>query len=104
MKSKAHTYLNVQTDAHSKVGKKIEKRRELRRTRRSRSCPNRKNRTNRHPVLNDSISLTKNAFVVAQFIAPRTFKMSDISVMVFYFSELVLDVVEDGNVKIDALP
>ena len=49
VKSEAHTYLNVQTDAHSKVGKKIEKRRELRRTRRSRSCPNRKNRTNRHP-------------------------------------------------------
>ena len=41
------------------------------------------------PFLNDSISLTKNAFVVAQFIAPLTFKMSYISVMVFYFSELV---------------
>ena len=47
MKSTSHTYLNVQADAHSKVGKKVEKRRELRRTRRSRSCPNRKNRTNR---------------------------------------------------------
>ncbi len=55
VKSKAHTYLNVQTDAHSKVGKKIEKRRELRRTRRSRSCPNRKNRTNRHPANKERI-------------------------------------------------
>ena len=47
VQSEAHTYLNVQADAHSKVGKKIEKRRELRRGRRSRKCPNRKNRTNR---------------------------------------------------------
>ena len=42
------------------------------------------------PFLNDGITLTKNPFVLAQFIAPLTFKMSDISVMVFYFSELVL--------------
>ena len=47
MKSASHTYLNVQADAHSKVGKKVEKRRDLRRTRRSCTCPNRKNRTNR---------------------------------------------------------
>lgn len=47
VKSETHTYLNVQADAHNKVGKKIEKRRELRRGRRSRKCPNRKNRTNR---------------------------------------------------------
>ena len=47
VKSEAHTYLNIQTDAHSKVGKKVEKRRELRRGRRSRKCPNRKNRANR---------------------------------------------------------
>ena len=47
VKSAAHTYLNIQADAHSKVGKKVEKRRELRRGRRSRKCPNRKNRTNR---------------------------------------------------------
>ena len=47
VKSEAHTYLNIQTDAHSKVGKKVEKRRELRRSRRSRKCPNRKNRANR---------------------------------------------------------
>ena len=47
VKSEAHTYLNVQTDAHTKVGKKLEKRSELRRGRRSRKCPNRKNRTNR---------------------------------------------------------
>ena len=46
VKSEAHTYLNVQTDTHSKVGKKVAKRRELRRGRRSRKCPNRKNRTN----------------------------------------------------------
>ena len=31
VKSKSHTYLNVQADAHNKVGKKVEKRRELRR-------------------------------------------------------------------------
>ena len=30
VKSEAHTYLNVQADAHNKVGKKIEKRREAR--------------------------------------------------------------------------
>jgi len=47
VKSETHTYLNVQADAHSKVGKKVEKRRVLRRSRRSRKCPNRKNRTNR---------------------------------------------------------
>ena len=47
VKSEAHTYLNVQADAHNKVGKKVEKRRELRRGRRSRKCPNRENRTNR---------------------------------------------------------
>ena len=47
VKSEAHTYLNVQADAHGGVGKKVAKRRELRRSRRSRKCPNRKNRTNR---------------------------------------------------------
>ncbi len=47
VKSEAHTYFNVQADAHNKIGKKVEKRRELRRGRRSRKCPNRKNRTNR---------------------------------------------------------
>ena len=47
VKSEAHTYLNVQADAHTKVGKKVEKRRELRRGRRSRKCPNRKQRKNR---------------------------------------------------------
>ena len=47
VKSAAHTYLNVQADAHNQVGKKVAKRRELRRSRRSRKCPNRKQRTNR---------------------------------------------------------
>ena len=47
VKSESHTYLNVQADAHNKVGKKVEKRRELRRGRRSRKSPNRKNRPNR---------------------------------------------------------
>ena len=47
VKSEAHTYLNVQADSHNKVGKKVEKRRELRRGRRSRKCPNRKNSMNR---------------------------------------------------------
>lgn len=47
VKSEAHTYLNVQADAHSKVAKKVSKRRELRRSRRSRKCPNRKQRANR---------------------------------------------------------
>ena len=47
VKSAAHTYFNVQADAHNQVGKKVAKRRELRRSRRSRKCPNRKNRTNR---------------------------------------------------------
>ena len=47
VKSKAHTYLNVQADAHNKVGKKVAKRSELRRSRRSRKCPNRPNRMNK---------------------------------------------------------
>ena len=47
VKSASHTYLNIQADAHSGVGKKVAKRRELRRSRRCRKCPNRKNRTNR---------------------------------------------------------
>ena len=47
VKSESHTYLNVQADAHNKVGKKVKKRHELRRARRSRKCPNRKNRSNR---------------------------------------------------------
>ena len=47
VKSESHTYLNVQADAHNKVGRKVEKRRELRRGRRSRKSPNRKHRTNR---------------------------------------------------------
>ena len=37
----------MQADAHNQVGKKVAKRRELRRGRRSRKCPNRKNRMNR---------------------------------------------------------
>ena len=44
VKSEAHTYFNVQADAHNKVGKKVEKRGELRRGRRSRKCPNRKHK------------------------------------------------------------
>ncbi len=47
VKSEAHTYLNVQADAHKGVGKKVAKRHELRRGRRSRKCPNRKQRKNR---------------------------------------------------------
>ena len=47
VRSQAHTYLNVQADAHNRVGQKVEKRRQLRRGRRSRKCPNRKSRTNR---------------------------------------------------------
>ena len=47
VKSESQTYLNVQADAHNKVSKKVAKRRELRRGRRSRKCPNRQNRTNR---------------------------------------------------------
>ena len=47
VKSKSHTYFNVQADAHKGVGKKVAKRRELRRSRRSRKCPNRKQRKNR---------------------------------------------------------
>lgn len=54
VKSEAHTYLNIQADAQSNVGKKVAKRRELRRGRRSRKCPNRKqkkhNLSNRHRI------------------------------------------------------
>ena len=48
VKSEKHTYLNIQADAHNKVGKKVAKRRELRSSRRSRRCPNRKQRKNRN--------------------------------------------------------
>ena len=48
VKSEKHTYLNIQADAHDKVGKKVKKRAELRRSRRSRKCPNRKHRKNRN--------------------------------------------------------
>ena len=37
VKSEKHTYLNIQANAHNKVGKKVAKRRELRRSRRSRN-------------------------------------------------------------------
>ena len=47
VKSEKETYLNVQADAHNKVGKKVAKKSQLRRGRRSRKCPNRKNRMNR---------------------------------------------------------
>ena len=48
------------------------------------------------PFLNDGITLTKNGFVVAQFIAPLghnikcALRCHKYSVMVFYLSELVL--------------
>ena len=42
VKSESHTYLNVQADAHTHTAKKVKNRRELRRGRRSRKCPNRK--------------------------------------------------------------
>ena len=42
VKSESHTYLNIQADAHTYTSKKVKKRRELRRGRRSRNCPNRK--------------------------------------------------------------
>ena len=48
VKSEAHTYLNVQANAHTTTKKKIEKRKNLRRTRRYRNRPHRKNRTNRN--------------------------------------------------------
>lgn len=47
VKSTAHTYLNVQAEAKMDVGKKIERRRNSRRGRRTRKKPYRKNRTNR---------------------------------------------------------
>ena len=47
VKSASHTYLNVQADAHTHTAKKVKNRRELRRGRRYRKCPNRKNRMNR---------------------------------------------------------
>ena len=44
VKSEAHTYFNIQADAHRGVGKKVQKRAILRRGRRSRKCPNRKHK------------------------------------------------------------
>ena len=48
VKCAKNTYLNIQADAHDKVGRKVAKRAELRRGRRSRKCPNRKHRKNRN--------------------------------------------------------
>ena len=42
VKSESHTYLNIQADAHTHTSQKVKNRRELRRGRRSRKCPNRK--------------------------------------------------------------
>ncbi|MBO3462406.1 RRXRR domain-containing protein [Aetokthonos hydrillicola Thurmond2011] len=47
VKSKAHTYLNVQTHAVDWVKDHVETRRNMRRTRRNRKTPCRKNRSNR---------------------------------------------------------
>lgn len=47
VKSEAHTYLNVQTDAVQHVKDAVETRRNLRRARRFRKTPCRKNKTNR---------------------------------------------------------
>lgn len=47
VKSEAHTYLNVQTDAVTWVKKRIEQRRMMRKSRRQRKTPCRKNRMNR---------------------------------------------------------
>lgn len=47
VKSKAHTYLNIQTEAVDWVKKAVETRRMLRRNRRNRKTPCRKNRENR---------------------------------------------------------
>ena len=47
VKSEAHTYLNVQADAVDWVKKHIKQRKMMRRTRRSRKTPCRKNRSNR---------------------------------------------------------
>ena len=47
IKSKAHTYLNVLTEAVDWVKKSIERRKSARKERRRRNCPYRKNRTNR---------------------------------------------------------
>lgn len=44
VKSESHTYLNVQSDAQTHTAKKVKNRRELRRGRRSRKCPNRKHK------------------------------------------------------------
>ena len=48
VKSEAHTYLNVQADAHTTTKKKVAKRSELRRSRRGRKCRGRKWRGNRN--------------------------------------------------------
>ncbi len=47
VKSEAHTYLNIQTDAVTWVSKHLKTRREMRRTRRGRKTPYRKCRSNR---------------------------------------------------------
>ena len=47
VKSEAHTYLNVQADAVTWVGKQVEQRRRMRRGRRYRQTPYRRNRSNR---------------------------------------------------------
>lgn len=47
LKSEAHTYISIQTDAVTQVKDKVEARRNLRRARRYRNTPYRKNRCNR---------------------------------------------------------
>ena len=48
VKSEAHTYLNIQADAHTTTKKKVGKRSELRQSRRNRKCRGRKWRGNRN--------------------------------------------------------
>ncbi|MCI0709760.1 MAG: RRXRR domain-containing protein [Chloroflexi bacterium] len=48
VKSEKHTYLNIQADAVTWVGKHVETRRIMRRSRRTRTTPYRKRRANRH--------------------------------------------------------
>ena len=47
VKSKVHTFLNIQADAVTWVSKRVETRHMMRRNRRNRNCPHRANRRNR---------------------------------------------------------
>lgn len=61
VKSKKSTFLNIQSKAVTCVKRKVKRRREARRTRRTRNCPYRANRTNRECLRGNRIAPSTRA-------------------------------------------